>query len=334
MRRIGNLYEKIISIENLRLADEKARRGKLRSYGVRRHDLKRDENIYKLHGILTDKTFKTSRYDIFSMITDNGKMREIYRLPYFPDRIVHHAIMNIMEPIWMSTFTTDTYSCIKGRGIHGAANKLKKEIRDIKTTRYCLKIDIRKFYPSVSHVILKRILRRKIKDKDLLHLLDTIIDSATGLPIGNYLSQFFANIYLSGFDHWIKEVCKIKYYYRYADDMVFLHHDKAFLHALLVEINHFMQSELSLTLKSNYQVFPTKIRGIDFLGYRFYPTHTLLRKSIKVRFCRRAALLNKLTTITRESYRQQMCSWSGWTKHCNSSNLMLKVLKPEFYEAI
>lgn len=334
MIRIGNLYDKIISIENLRLADEKARRGKLRSYGVRRHDLRRDENIYKLHGMLADKSFKTSRYDIFSMITDNGKMREIYQLPYFPDRIVHHAIMNIMEPIWMSTFTTDTYSCIKGRGIHGAANKLKKEIRDIKMTRYCLKIDIRKFYPSVNHIILKRILRRKIKDKDLLNLLDTIIDSAAGLPIGNYLSQFFANIYLSGFDHWIKEDRKIKYYYRYADDMVFLHPDKAFLHALLVEINHYMKSELNLTLKSNFQVFPTRVRGIDFLGYRFYPTHTLLRKSIKVRFCRRAALLNKLTTITRECYRQQMCSWSGWTRHCNASNLMLKVLKPEFYEEI
>jgi hypothetical protein len=334
MVRIGNLYDKIISIDNLRLADEKARRGKLRSYGVRRHDLRRDENIYKLHGMLADKSFKTSRYDIFSMITDNGKMREIYRLPYFPDRIVHHAIMNIMEPIWMSTFITDTYSCIKGRGIHGAANKLKKEIRDIKMTRYCLKIDIRKFYPSVNHIILKRILRRKIKDKDLLNLLDTIIDSAAGLPIGNYLSQFFANIYLSGFDHWIKEDRKIKYYYRYADDMVFLHPDKAFLHALLVEINHYMKSELNLTLKSNFQVFPTRVRGIDFLGYRFYPTHTLLRKSIKVRFCRRAALLNKLTTITRECYRQQMCSWSGWTRHCNASNLMLKVLKPEFYEEI
>lgn len=334
MKRMGNLYGRIISLENLRLADEKARRGKLRSYGVRRHDQRRDENIYQLHETLKNKAFETSRYDIFRMITDNGKEREIYRLPYFPDRIVHHAIMNIMEPIWMSTFTADTYSCIKGRGIHGAAKKLKREIKNSDQTKYCLKIDIRKFYPSVDHAILKTILRRKIKDNDLLSLLDKIIDSAISLPIGNYLSQFFANLYLSKFDHWIKEEKKIKYYYRYADDMVFLHSDKGFLHGLLVEINHFMISELNLQLKSNYQVFPTNVRGIDFLGYRFYHTYTLLRKSIKKRFCRKVAKLNKSKIISLKDYKQQVCSWTGWTKHCNAANLVQTILKPQYNEAV
>ncbi len=333
MKRIGYLYEQVISLENLRLADEKARRHKLRSYGVRRHDLHRDENIMKLHELLKNKAYQTSTYDVFSMITDNGKEREIFRLPYFPDRIVHHAIMNIMEPIWLSNFTADTYSCIKGRGIHGAATKIKKEIKDREATRYCLKIDIRKFYPSVDHAILKQIIRRKIKDADLLMLLDGIIDSAKGLPIGNYLSQFFANLYLSKFDHWIKEEKKLKHYYRYADDMVFLHPDKAFLHVLLVEINHFMISELNLNLKSNFQIFPTGIRGIDFLGYRFYHTHTLLRKSIKKRFCRRVAKLNR-SVLTVKSFCQEICGWTGWAKQCNSINLIRKIVKPMYREAV
>jgi retron-type reverse transcriptase len=334
MKRIGNLYEKISSLDNLRLADQKARRGKLRTYGVRRHDLCRDENIYALREALKNKTFETSHYDIFRMITDNGKEREIYRLPYFPDRIVHHAIMNIMEPIWMSTFTADTYSCIKGRGIHGAAKKLRRDLRDTEKTKYCLKLDIRKFYPSVNHSILKTILRRKIKDGDLLALLDKIIDSAPGLPIGNYLSQFFANLYLSKFDHWIKEEKGIEYYYRYADDMVFLHPDKDFLHGLLVEINHFLMSELNLQLKSNFQIFPTNVRGIDFLGYRFYQGYTLLRRSIKKRMCRKISHLNKSASVTIRQYRMQISAWIGWTKHRNAINLLCTILNPRYNEAV
>lgn len=326
MKRFGNLYEKIISLENLRLADQKARKGKLLSHGVVKHDLAREENILSLHQTLKNKSYKTSGYKVFKMITDNGKEREIFRLPYFPDRILHHAVMNVMEPIWLSTLTTDTYSCIKGRGIHGVVRKLKQEISDQEKTKFCLKIDIRKFYPSVDHDILKTIIRRKIKDDDLLSLLDEIIDSAAGLPIGNYLSQFFANLYLSGFDHWIKEEKKIKYYFRYADDMVFLHAEKEFLHGLLVEINHFFNDNLSLQLKSNFQVFPVSSRGIDFVGYKFYHTHTLLRKSIKVRFCRRIAKINKQPAIPQSVFNQKICSWIGWMKHCDSISLMRTIL--------
>lgn len=326
MKRFGNLYEKIISIENLRLADQKARLGKLLSAGVIKHDLRRDEDIYELNQTLINKTYKTSAYTIFKMITDNGKEREIYRLPYNPDRILHHAAMNILEPIWTSTLTADTYSCIKGRGIHGVVRKLKRQIKNAEETKYCLKLDIRKFYPSVDHDILKVILRRKIKDADLLQLLDGIIDSAPGLPIGNYLSQFFANLYLSEFDHWIKEVKKIKYYYRYADDMVFLYNDKNHLHALLVEINHFLTSNLNLDLKSNFQVFPVEKRGIDFVGYRFYQTHTFLRKSIKVRFCKKVAKISKYENLTPKKFNQKICCWTGLAKYCNSINLLKTII--------
>ena len=163
MKRIGNLWEKIISVENLMMADEKARKGKTRSYGVRLHDRNRAANIQKLHDDLAAKRFRTSNYHIFTI--HEPKERKIYQLPYYPDRIVHHAVMNVMESIWVSSFTADTYSCIKNRGIHLAAKKVRRALKeDPDGTRYCLKIDIRKFYPSIDHEILKGIIRRKIKD--------------------------------------------------------------------------------------------------------------------------------------------------------------------------
>lgn len=176
MKRLGNLYEKIISLENLRLADEKARRGKANTYGVRFHDRNREANIIALHEMLRTKSFRNSEYETFTIF--EPKEREIFRLPYYPDRILHHAIMNVLEPIWVSIFTTDTYSCIKKRGIHGAMRKVKQAMKDRENTRYCLKIDIRKFYPSIDHDVLKSIVRKKIKCKDTLWLLDEIIDSA------------------------------------------------------------------------------------------------------------------------------------------------------------
>src|SRR5690606_31749700 len=128
MKRINNLYEKICSLDNLRLADEIARKGKAKQYGVRMHDKNRDANLMSLHGMLMDKTFKTSPYTVFTI--HEPKERLIHRLPYFPDRIVHHAVMNLLEPIFVSTFTADTYSCIKCRGIHAAKNAVAKALKD------------------------------------------------------------------------------------------------------------------------------------------------------------------------------------------------------------
>ncbi len=332
MKRIGNIYDKICSIENLRLADEKARKGKLRSYGVRRHDRRRDLNIQELHEKLKSGTFVTSKYEIFTLKCDNGKEREIYRLPYYPDRIVHHAIMNVLEPIWVSTFTADTYSCIKNRGIHAAVKKLQRTLkRNPQETLYCLKIDVRKFYPNIDHVILKSIVRRKIKDQRLLKLLDSIIDSAPGVPIGNYLSQYFANIYLSYFDHWIKEVVGAKHYFRYADDIVILSSSKEKLRVYLKAIREYLQAELRLEVKGNYQIFPVASRGIDFLGYVFFHSHTLLRKTIKQRFCKKVSKLNKVD-IAEKKYKQKVCSWWGWAKYCDSRHLIQKLFKNSKYE--
>ena len=332
MKRIGNLYDKVISLENLHLADEKARKGKLKSYGVRVHDANREANLLALHETLKNGTFKTSKYHIFTIY--EPKERFIYRLPYYPDRILHHAIMNVLEPIWVSVFNKNTYSCIKNRGIHKCAKDVKQALKqDPDGTRYCLKIDVRKFYPSIDHETLKMVVRRKIKDVRLLALLDEIIDSTDGVPIGNYLSQYFANLFLAYFDHWLKEEKRVKYYWRYADDIVILAPNKDTLHELLHDIRAYLRNNLKLSVKRNYQVFPVDSRGIDFLGYVFYHSHTLLRKAIKQKLCRRVAKLNKRKNApTKESYKQQICSWWGWCKYCDSINLMNKLSKTFPYE--
>lgn len=135
----------------------------------------------------------------------------------------------------MKQFISTTYSCIKGRGIHKCLKDLKCALcKHPNETTYCLKFDIKKFYPSINHRILKRIIRRKIKDKTLLKILDEIIDSANGVPIGNYLSQYFANLYLTPFDRYCKSTLKCKFYYRYADDIVILSNDKQWLHGILL----------------------------------------------------------------------------------------------------
>ncbi len=316
MKRKSNLYERICSVENLQLADSIARKGKLNQPGIIVHDRNRDENLKDLRESLTNRTYKTSDYTTFKIF--EPKERLIFRLPYYPDRIVHHAIMNILEPIFVSTFTADTYSCIKKRGIHAVAHALRNAlINDVAGTRYCLKLDIKKFYPNVSHGVLKLLLRRKLKDPDLLDLLDGIIDSAEGLPIGNYLSQYLANFYLTYFDHWLKEDLRVKYYFRYADDMVILSDNKPYLHQLLSEIRNYLQENLQLTVKENYQVFPVDARGIDFVGYVFRHSYIMLRKSIKQSFARMLAS-NKNP--------QSIASYKGWEKHCNSKNLLKKLL--------
>ncbi len=316
MKRKNNLYEKIYQLENLRLADAKARKGKLKQPAVQHHILNEDNNLIALQRMLIDRKYKTSAYTQF--IIHEPKERVISRLPYFPDRIAHHAIMNILKPHFVACFTTDTYSCIEGRGIHGAADAVKKALQDVPGTAYCLKLDIKKFYPNIDHDVLKSLLKRKFKDRDLLWLLGEIIDSASGLPIGNYLSQYFANFYLTYFDHWIKEVKREKNYFRYADDIVILGNNKQHLHQLLNDIRVYLETQLKLQIKDNYQVFPVASRGIDFVGYVFrHDGNIQLRKSIKKNFARKVAKGIKPASVA---------SYHGWTKHCKSKNLIKKLL--------
>lgn len=352
MKRYTNLWEKVISIENLKLADENARRGKTHTYGVRVHDMNREANLMALHEALLTKTFKTSPYDVFTIF--EPKERLIFRLPYYPDRIVHHAVMNILEPIWTKTFTHNTYSCIKNRGIEGCARQVDRIIRSFKgRPLYCLKTDIRKYYPSISHSVMKRIVRKKIKDKDLLWLLDEIIDSAEGLPIGNYLSQYLANLYLCYYMHWVNEelpelvkvALKLKEKpeiptVEYADDIPFFSDSKAVLHQVERLSREYIENDLELKIKDNYQIFPIAKnrydrhgRALDFVGYRFFRNQKLIRKSIKKNFCRVASRLNH-RAVDQKAYKQAIAPWLGWAQHSNSKHLLKTIIKQKYYEGI
>lgn len=325
MKRIGNLYTKIYDLDNLYLAYSKAKIGKSKSKGVIQFESDLDNNILRIQKELIEQTYITSEYNVFTI--RDPKERTIYSLP-FRDRVVQHAIMNIIESLWTSVFISQSYSSIKGKGIHGAWKHIRRDMKNRKQTQYCLKMDITKFYPSIDHHIMKQIIRKKIKDVKLLHLLDGIIDSAPGMPIGNYLSQFLANLYLSYFDHWLKEVKRVKYYYRYADDLIILGDSKQDLHLLRIDIQSYLSENLKLKLKPNYQVFPIVSRGIDFIGYVFYHTHTMLRKRIKKNFCRCVAKLNR-KVLPAKDYRIKICSWLGWCKYCNSKNLIKTIIKHE-----
>jgi len=330
MRRYGYLYDKIISMDNLRIADMNARKGKAKSYGVKQFDKDREGKLFALHHMLKDKAYKTSKYDIF--IIHEPKERVIYRLPYYPDRIVHHAIMNVLEPIWRSVFTCNTYSCIKGRGIHGCAKRVKEIIRkyDGKEHLYCLKIDIVKYYPNINHDVMKAIIRRKIKDEDTLGLLDEIIDSADGLPIGNYISQYLANLYLAYFMHWVNEGLMIDAT-EYADDIVFFSDSKDRLREVFVKIKEKLEGELRLTIKRNWQIFPIATnrytndgRALDYVGYQFFRQQTLVRKSIKKRLCKEAKkAIGK--DVKEKDLKMRLSSWLGWTEHCNGRHLLHKI---------
>lgn len=324
MKRYNNLFDKIVSLDNLYLAEKKARKNKGHRRDVIEFLNNRDVLLKELQLKLQNGEYTTSEYHTFTI--HEPKERVIFKLPFYPDRIVHHAIMNILEPIWVSNFIKTTYSCIKNRGIHRALKDIKTALKDISGTKYCMKLDIKKFYPSIKHDVLKLTIRKKIKDIKLLDLLDKIIDSADGVPIGNYLSQFFANLYLSYLDHDIKEKYKVKYYFRYADDIVILHGDKEFLRQLLNDIRYYVTNNLKIELKNNWQIFDVDSRGIDFVGYRIFHTHVLLRKRIKKKMCRKVAKLNK-QDISSEQYKQKICSYLGWLKYCNGINLLNKISK-------
>lgn len=318
MKRVNNIYDKIYSTGNLECAEVLAQQGKKKQYGVIRYNLNRDKYFAELQTMLTGDTFRTSEYKTFKIY--EPKEREIFRLPFFPDRVAQHAIMNVVRPYFLAMFTADTYGCIEGRGVYKAVSKLQCALHNVEETKYCLKIDVRKFYPSVDHDILKNQLRRKFKDQRFLRLMDNIIDSAPGLPIGNLCSQYLSNFYLTGFDHFVKEQMRVKCYFRYVDDMIFLANNKPYLHTLLAEIRNYFKEKLNLEVKANYQIFPVEKRGIDVLGCRFYHHYTLMRKSIKKNFAR---------AIAKNKGQQVVGGYLGWAKMCNSRNLLKKLLPNE-----
>jgi hypothetical protein len=320
MKRHNNLYPRICDPANIALAHKNARKHKTHYHEVRMVDSAPDLYLGRIHEMLIENRFQNSPYTIF--IKRGRKDRTIYRLPYFPDRIVHHAVVQVLEPIWMKMFVRDTYSTIKGRGIHDGVRRMKKFLRDEEGTRYCLKLDVKKFYPSINHDHLKRILRGHIKCRPTLALMDTIIDSCDGVPIGNYLSQYFANVYLSPFDHFVKEDLRVKYYARYCDDIVLLDRSAEKLHLAKRAIEAYLCRYLSLTVKENWQVFPTRIRGIDFLGYRFFGNRTMVRKYIVRNMAHKLNIIRrKWQTMPHEAVIHSVMSYYGWLVHADAHGL-------------
>ena len=344
MKRFGNLWNKIISLDNLRLAENKARYGKSNSYGVKKFDKEgdRDEKLLSIQKSLIDKTYKTSEYTVFKVY--EPKEREIYRLPYYPDRIVHHAILNILEPIFTKTFTYNTYSSIPGRGLSKCAERVHKIIWRYKSKQkrlYCLKIDIKKFYPSINHEVLKTIIRKKIKDSDVLWLLDEIIDSTGGLPIGNYTSQWFGNLYFCYFMHQINEKYPEIDCTEYADDIVFYSESPKKLHNIFREfIKPEIEENLKLVIKQNWQVFPVAYdrkdkhgRPLDYLGFKFYMNETTLRNRIKKNFSVAIKkLLKKNPEPEPKTIMMTISPWFGWIIHSNCSYLIKGCLGEKLYK--
>lgn len=338
MKRYGNLYEQICDIDNLKLAHKNAQKGKGWYQEVKMVNSNPDYYLGILQDMLINKTYKTSEYETF-MKNDTGKVRKIYKLPYFPDRICQWAILQVIEPILLKNFIADTYSAIPGRGIHKALERVDKAIQnDVVGTQYCLKLDAKKYYPSINHDILKNKYRRLFKDKDLIWLLDEIIDSTpgdTGIPIGNYISQYSGNFYFSEFDHWIKESKHVKYYFRYMDDIVILGKSKEELHQLRKEIDVYFKTKLKLKIKENWQVFPTFVRGIDFVGYRTFLNYKLLRKNTCKNFKVKMNKIKKKIKNGNQMNYSEWCSihsYQGWLVHCDSYRLNQKYIKPlEFH---
>lgn len=333
MKRIGNIYQKICTMENLTLAHKNARKDKLFYKEVVMVDSDPEFYLSQIQEMLVNRSYEVKPEDYtISKIQDKGKERELWKLPYFPHRIIQWAIMLQVEDIFHKVLTNFTCASLKDKGIHAAMKLMDRYMKDKVGTQYCLKVDVHQFYPSIDHQILKSLLRKKFKDPHLLELLDKIIDShpPKGIPIGSYLSQYLANFYLAYFDHWLKEKMGVKYVIRYMDDVVILHHSKKFLHWLRVKMQEYL-ADLKLSLKKNWQVFPTGVRGVDFVGYRFFFGFKLLRKKTCIRFKRAMVKIKeKVQKGNMINYREwcSVNSYKGWLKWCNSYRLAEKYIDP------
>jgi hypothetical protein len=284
-----------------------------------RFDRNKDENLNTIRRALVEKTFTTSPYTHKTVY--EPKKRTIYILPFAPDRIVHHALMNVLIPIWQPLFIADSYACIDNRGIHAGSRRTMEAVR---RNAYCLKCDISRFYPSMDHAVLKGIIRRKVKCGDTLWLIDDIIDSFPGeknVPIGNYTSQWFGNIYMNELDQFVKHELKVRDYIRYCDDFLLFHSDKTVLRDAARHVEAFVGETLKLRL-SKCDLFPTS-RGVDFLGYRHFRKHILLRKSTAKRVARRLKRLPlwyEAGKVTAEHCRSVLASAQGWMRWANTHN--------------
>ena len=366
-----DLFNSICSMDNLYRAYQNAKSGKGWYKEVKQIEKRPFYYLAGLQYMLKNHLFKTSEYEIF-ILNEGKKKRDVYKLPFFPDRIAQWAILQVIEPFLMANMTADTYSAIPGKGIQPIVNDLrgyyktkrvdgkKKSVwvpsillTDEENTRYCYKIDLHHYYQSINHEVLKQKFRKVFKDPELLWLLDEIADSIntateedlielslsgeievdpnTGIPIGNYMSQYSGNFYLSSFDHWVKEELHVKHYYRYMDDVVIFASSKEELHEIHRKVTAYTRDYLHLNIKGNYQIFPTKVRGVDFVGYRFFGEYTLLRKSTAINFKRKMRACRKKMENNIPPTYSEWCSFNsykGWLGNCDSYRLFKKYMEP------
>jgi len=324
MKRHGNLFKKIVTTENIHQAYCKARKGKRWQRKVQAFEKNLDGNIENISKSLINRTFQTSEYRTKRI--HEPKEREIFILPFAPDRIVQHSLMNIIEPFWDKMMIHNNFACRVGKGIHAGSRKTMEYVRK---NNYCLKCDISKFYPSVDQDTLYKILQRKIKCADTLWLIKNIIYSYPGgknVPIGNYTSQWFGNMYLNELDMYVKHELKCKDYVRYCDDFCLFHDDKMVLNAAAKSIETFLLNRLNLRF-SKCDLFPVS-HGVDFLGYRHFRKYILLRKSTAKRVKKRLAMLPRLLEngkITKGQFKSSVASTWGWLKWANTYNFRLSL---------
>lgn len=334
MKRFAHLYEKICDMNNLKKAHNAAKRGKAFYKEVKMIDSAPEFYLGQIRHMLLTHTYKVSAYTT-KIKKERGKVRMLHKLPYYPDRIIQHAILQQIEFIFKRSFCYHSCASVSDAGTR-RARILSKRFASLSGDKgaFCLKIDIEKFFDNVRHDILKRQLERKIKDKELLALLEQIITSFPenkGLPIGSYLSQYFANFYLTDFDHWLKEQHHQKYVVRFMDDVVIFGADKKALHELLREIASYLYATLRLKLNKKWQVFPVNVRGVDFVGYRFFKDFVLLRKSTIKKIKSTFALIKtqqKRHTLINTSSFCAFNSYAGFLKHCDGYRFFAKHFMP------
>jgi hypothetical protein len=314
-----DLWESFVSRENFDLALKKALRHKKKKRGVLQF-LAGDvaARLEELRLSVIRGGFSTSKYRQVTIF--EPKKRDIFILPFYPDCIIHHALMNVLAPIWHSMFFRDSYACRPGMGIHVSSRRVMGFIR---RNKYVLQCDIRKFYPSISHDILFGIISRKIADERLLKLVKNIVYSievggpGLGIPIGNLSSQWFGNLYMNELDSFVKHELRCRDYIRYCDDFCLFSDDKDELRSHLDRMRAFLAERLGLGF-SYAEIFPTG-EGLDYLGYRHFPDFVLIRKSTALRIRKRIGRIKVFDK--RDPYVcGQVASANGWTRHANAYN--------------
>ncbi|TVS20885.1 MAG: RNA-dependent DNA polymerase [Planctomycetaceae bacterium] len=340
MKRYGHLWERVVSWENLLLAAHKARQRKRSSPPVQRFHFDLEHELVKLQAELLDGSYAPGAFRTH-WIT-RPKRRLISAAP-FRDRVVHHAVINVLEPILERRFHADSYACRKGKGTHAAARRLQYWMQ---RRRYALQCDIAKFFPSIDHAVMKAEFRRMIKDGRLLRLMDLIVDCSNeqeqivdwfdgdglfdptarrrGLPIGNLTSQWFANWMLNGLDHFVAAELRLGAYVRYCDDFIVLGDDK---HELLVvkdKIRSYLEHRRLRLHERKAQVRPVD-QGVTFVGYRVWPYRRAVRKSNVRAFRRRIRWMRKAYAhglLEWHDVRQRLASWIGHARQANSERLL------------